>query len=85
MYLSDEKIVLAKGMVGFYDEMPRRMEERIKRVFIEHFSRTTYYEYRNGKRLLTPAQQQYIKQVCVEQGWTKDIHFDEFVTDYVWD
>lgn len=84
MFLSDEKIVMAKGMVHFYDEMPRRMEERVKGTFIAHFGRTIYYEYRNGKRLLTPELQAYVKQVCQECGWTQEPQYDEFVKDYVW-
>ena len=85
LYLADEKVMLAKGMVQFYDEMPRKVEERIKGLLIATYGRTIYYEYRNGKRLIPPKMQAYIREVCQHCGWTKEPQYDGFVEDYAWE
>ena len=74
----------AKGMVHFYDDMPRRMEVRIKGRLISRYARRQYYEYRNGVRLISPQMQQDIARICQEEGWTQPLHFDAFQYDYVW-
>lgn len=84
-FRSDERITLAKGMVHFYDEMPRRMEERVKGLLIARYGRTIYYEYRNGKRLISPAMQAYIKDTCLHCGWTKEPVYDGYEEDYDWE
>ena len=74
----------AKGMVHFYDDMPRRMEVRIKGRLISRYARRQYYEYRNGVRLITPQMQQDIARICQEAGWTQPLRFDDYQDDYVW-
>ena len=84
-YLSDERVMMAKGMVGFYDEMPRKMEEPIKGLLIAQYGRTIYYEYRNGVRLISPKMQAFIKEICLHCGWTQEPKYDEVEEDYAWD
>lgn len=83
-YLNDKKIRMAKGMMQFYDEMPRKMEVLIKGQLIAAYGRTIYYEYRNGKRLISPQKQAYIREVCQKCGWMKEPQYDGFVEDYLW-
>ena len=74
----------AKGMVHFYDGMPRHMEICIKSRLIGRYARRQYYEYRNGVRLITPQMQQDIARICQEAGWTQPLRFDDYQDDYVW-
>ena len=74
----------AKGMVHFYDGMPRQLEISIKSRLIGRYARRQYYEYRNGVRLITPQMQQDIARICQEAGWTQPLRFDDYQDDYVW-
>jgi hypothetical protein len=74
----------AKGMIHFYDGMPRHMEIRIKNRLISRYARRQYYEYRNGVRLITPQMQQDIARICQAEGWTQPLRYDDYQDDYVW-
>jgi hypothetical protein len=61
------------------------MEVLIKGQLIATYGRTIYYEYRNGKRLISPQKQAYIREVCQQCGWMKEPQYDDFVEDYLWE
>ncbi|MBR0274989.1 MAG: hypothetical protein IJQ76_02110, partial [Prevotella sp.] len=44
-YRSDQPQRIARGMVGFYSEMPRAKEVAIKKRLIEYYTRVNYYRY----------------------------------------
>ena len=68
----------------FYTDMPAHMAVAIKKRLIALNSRATYYQYHNGRRPITPQMQQYIEQVCREEGWQGPLVFDGETEDYVW-
>lgn len=84
-YYREKKAVrCAKGMVNFYQEMPREKEETIKGSLISIYNRKTYYEYRNGVRLIPPAMQRQIARICRESGWTQEPQYDDWQDDFLW-
>lgn len=84
LYRENRIEVHAKGMVHFYDDMPKRKEANIRDRLIGMYNRRKYYEYRNGVRLITPEMQQDILRVCQESGWTAPPRYDGSEEDYVW-
>ena len=74
----------AKDMMHFFDEMPRRMEVRIKQELIDIYTRKRFYEYRRGDRLITPEMLRRIATVCRANGWTAEPVYDQWVDDYLW-
>jgi hypothetical protein len=41
-----------------------------------------YYLYHNGKRWLSPEQQDNIRRIFLEAGYQGDVRFDQFKDDY---
>lgn len=75
---------MGKGMIHLFEDMPRKMGDTVKALLIKEYKRTYFYEYRNGTRLITPSMQEYIANVCKENGWDKPVTYDEYVEDYEW-
>lgn len=84
-YRNSQKARFAKGMLHtFTDDMPRSVEPAVRMGIISRSCRTYYFEYRNGKRLIPPAMQDFIRQLFRNKGWTGDVTFDSYVEDYDW-
>lgn len=84
-YRDDQQVTMPVGMKkGFYRDMPSHVERSIKNALIAHTCRSTYYQYHNGKRPITPDMLAVIRSVCKQAGWTQPLQFDGEVTDYAW-
>lgn len=84
-YRSAEKATFARGMTGiFTDDMPQRVEKHVRRTLIARHNRAYYFEYRNGKRLITPALQEEIRTLFRQAGWQGEVRFDSYTEDYEW-
>ena len=80
-----EKVRMAKGMTHiFNDDMPGRVEKYVRKMLINRYCRTYYYEYRNGSRLMPPDFQEEVRRLFREAGWDKAVDFDGYVEDYEW-
>ena len=85
MHRRGEKVKMAKGMTHiFTDDMPKGLEPIVRTLLIEHWRRTYYFEYRNGKRLLSPAMQEHVRRLFRQNGWQGEVCFDEYVEAYEW-
>ena len=42
----------------------------------------TFYRYRNGERLLTPEQQEWMRQLLRRYGYEDDVQFNSYVMTY---
>lgn len=85
LFVSDQKVQMARGMMEFFDEMPGRMTYQVRNALIDRFSRKIFYAYRKGERLLSPAKQQVIADILKEHGWEKPPRYDGYVMDYCWE
>lgn len=84
-YVSDEALVMPVGMTQhFYEDMPQRIQQRVKKVLIQHSCRATYYKYHSGHRPINPAMQQLIEDTCRAAGWSGPFIYDSYVTAYDW-
>lgn len=84
MFRPNVRTVMKKGMTHFYYDMPGRMEKAIRQELIWNFGRTQYFEMRNGKRLITPEDQEIIATVCRLHGWNGPLVYDSEEEDWQW-
>ena len=75
---------VAKGMIHFYDEMPRKLEVAIKNDLIARYTRVGYYNMRKAERPITADIEKSIEQVCRNHGWNEILQFDEREEEVVW-
>ena len=84
-YRVAKKVKIAKGMTRiFTDDMPRRVEQGVRKTLIKRYNRTYYFEFRNGKQLIPPAMQEEIRQLFRHFGWNGEVKFDGYIMDYEW-
>jgi UDP-N-acetylglucosamine transferase subunit ALG13 len=80
----NERTVMKKGMTHFYVDMPASVEKAIRQALIMQFGRTQYFEMRNGKRLITPSDQELIADICHDYGWNGPFVYDGEEEDWLW-
>lgn len=83
-FRSDTRKRMAVGMTTFFDEMPRKMEQKIRHELMQHLGRTTFFIYRRGDRPITPSVQRQIEEICVRNGWKNMPVYDGFTEEYEW-
>jgi len=84
LYRENKTASYARGILHLLDIIPYNQARNIKRRLIKTFSRKRYYEYRNGTRLIAPAEQEIIARICQEEGWTGEIRYDGWEEDFLW-
>ena len=84
LFRSCEKTVMKHGLTHFYEGMTGKQERQIRQLLIARFNRKTYYQIRNGKRLIAPGEQHDIEALCRKCGWTGPFVYDGETEDYVW-
>ena len=79
------------GPVNFargFTQMQKRMLPEQYNAFmwklIPYFGRNPYFERRNGKRLISPAEQQQIVDVAQQVGVEVEFKFDAYEQRYNW-
>lgn len=83
-YRPSAPVAMHKGLTRFYDQIPERIARSIRRTLVYDFGNSNYYRYRNGELTITPDIEKRIKKVCLQNGWTADLVFDEELYDYDW-
>ncbi len=84
MFRGDEKVRMALGFTKLLNVMPRQTGKALMEALKKQYCRTYAYEYRNGTRPMTPAEQAVMTAICRQLGWTGDITFDAYRDDYEW-
>ena len=84
MFRKNERVMMKVGLTHLYLDMPGRMERAIRRQLIKLWGRKYYFEMRRGDRLITPAQQQDVVNVCRQHGWTGPIVYDGEQESWLW-
>lgn len=84
-YKNAQKVLMARGMTQiFTDEMPKKVVQGVRNVLIKRYNRTYFFEYRNGKRLISPKMQDEIRQLFRDYGWNEEVKFDGYAEAYDW-
>lgn len=70
---------IARGFTRLFDQILAKDASTIRLQLTEYLGCTKfYYQYRRGERPLTPAQQDYIRQLIRRHGYTWDVPFDSY-------
>lgn len=70
----------AKGMKNIYKDVRKDDYTQMRETIIRHLGGNgTYYRYRDGRKLLSPEQQEWISGYFRRMGYTGEVQFDEYV------
>lgn len=83
-YQLAEKVVFAKGFIGFLGALPYKQTQAAIAHLISSFGRRLYYRMRKGERLLSPAEQQLFRDKLLQIGISQPVEFDEYIESYCW-
>lgn len=83
-YQKAEKVRMARGMSQLYDKVREvSVRKQIRLALTDHLgSKGTYYRYKDGERLITPALQQWIQDLFRRYGIEGKVTFDEYLEAY---
>lgn len=81
-----DKIRVALGFRNIFNEVKAKDITRMRAELADFLgSQPTYYRYRDGRRSLTPLQQQWIRDMFRRYGYTEEIVFDDSKDIYSFD
>ncbi len=83
-FRANVRTVKKQGMTHFFLDMPGRVEYSIRQELIKTFGRTQYFNMRNGKRLISPEDEETIAAVCRTHGWNGPFVYDGELEDVAW-
>jgi hypothetical protein len=84
-YLADKTVRFALGLTHLYDKIDYATAKPLKQDIIAYFNHTMYYRCWRKERLITPADQAYIRSVFRRYGVNEEPSFDEYVERYEWE
>ena len=84
MFSSCQPMRMAYGFTDLLNNMPLKAGKQLMNWMVGKYFRTYAYEYRSGKRPISPRIQQQIIDWCRQLGYTAPIKFDEYKEEYEW-
>ena len=80
------KVRAAAGFRNLFAELKEKHLHPVRIELTAYLgSKTTYYKYKNGERLLMPAQQEWVKKLLRRHGYTAEVRFDGYQDVYVFE
>lgn len=84
-YRNNRPVRFATGMTHLFDELPLKLSAQVRRNVMTCFSCESYfYSSRKGARLITPEEQQRIRDVFRKAGIKTDPTFDRYIDKENW-
>lgn len=78
-----EMVEYAYGFEHIYDKVLRKHYTGMRKQLTAYLGNNgMYYSYKHGRRGLSPEQQQYIRKMFADYGYTDDVVFDRYETQY---
>ncbi len=84
--LYDKKTVavMAEGFTTLYDKVMKKDFTHMRKTITQYLHGTKmYYEYKDGRRTLTPEQQSWIRNFVKSLGYEWEVKFDRLFESYV--
>lgn len=75
----------ALGITHLLDNVPHSKATVIKKDLFNSFGRNKFYRIRAKERLITPAEQIFIRNLFWKEDITEEPEFDKYVYQYEWD
>lgn len=85
MFLPSEKVRIAWGTRGMFDDLPLKAAKAIRKTLILHFGKTRFFRLQRKESCLTPAEQDYIRRVFLRHGVTSEPVYEFYTEEYQWD
>lgn len=77
-------VLMAEGFTTLYDKVMKKDFTRMRKAITHYLhGAKMYYEYKDGRRALTPEQQDWIRNFVKDQGYEWEVKFDHFYESYV--
>ena len=83
-YKADRIVRIAYGMEHTFDKVLAADIARIRGTLVRHFGNGSYYVRRNGKKGITPAEQEYINSIFMAYGYAEGASFDNYKDEREW-
>lgn len=82
-FMPIKKVRAAIGFQHIFDEIKAK-HSHVMRMKLANYLGTggSYYRYRNGENLLMPEQQEWIKKMFRDFGYTEEVVFDDYKDVY---
>lgn len=85
-YRNNKPVRYAKGMTQLFEDLPLKQSRIVRLRVMQCFSCESYfYQSRKGKRLISPQEQEAIRNVFRSAGVVGEPKFDEFRYDLAWE
>ena len=83
-FVKPERLKMARGFANITNKVRVRATRRAIRLRITEYlgSKGSYYRYRDGERLLSPEQQQWILRLLESYGCPTEDFFTQYVEVY---
>ena len=83
-YVKPEPILMARGFGDIFKDVKRSDYNEMKAKLINYLgSERTYYYYKKGDKLLSPKQQEWIRQLFERYGYGDYVQFTELDDIYL--
>ena len=85
LFFADRKAQFALGITHLLDNVPHAKAKNIKIEMMSYLRRSTYYRIVKKERLITPGEQNFIRQLFLRYEVKEEPRFDTYVEQYEWE
>ena len=78
-------VQFARGITHLLNNLPHAQHIKIKRSLYNHFNKNVFYRILNKQRLIKPEEQEFIRQLFIQEEIAEEPVFDEYVELYNWE
>lgn len=82
-FKADKIYRYALGISRLFEDLPHSKAIAIKQAINANFSKETFYRIQKEKRLITPTEQNIIRQIFIHDIHTDPL-FDKYIEQYDW-
>ena len=83
-FKADKLSVYGLGISCMFDNLNYRKAIAVRRLVYSYFGRSMFYRILHKERHVTPSEQEYIRQIFVNNGVDAEQVYDEYVEEYDW-
>lgn len=78
------KVRIAWGIKGILNRLPFEDARAIRRILIEHFTKTRFYRMQRKESCLLPDEQEYVRRLFLRYGVTEEPAYEYYTEEYDW-
>ena len=74
----------ALGITHLFDNLPLKKAVKMRKILYGHFKKNMFYRILNKERLISPEEQDFIREAFYKEGIEEELVFDKYVDKYDW-